>query len=834
MLALLSAVVLYAQVQARPDSVRPDSARRDSIQADSSKGKGKARKKIPLTPALLRSAFTDEQARQLVATARAARLRQDSALISYDATTYTRISAGLRIAAIGRDRLAFRMENASRVRWHRDAGLWVDVKGQRMVIPIVKLDPSDIDDDDISDMAESAAIPYFPGREPLFFMGNAMAKAEINENEFIHPLADGAEAYYRYSSGDSIAIKLGGGRTIRVQEIKVRARTPTWNLSVGSIWVDRETGQFVRCVFRLSEKMDIWAVAQAEDSTAQDDIPMLVKPMISPMRADITSVTIEYGLYEGRFWLPRVQTAEGDVQVSFMRVPTSFVNTFTYASVNGLDSLPKIVAQKRTVAGQVDATDSARRANDPYYRMEDSVFRVMRDSMLQVPQDSAKIVSISIGMGARVSKTTDTTAVNVRARQEARDRLRSVRRKRVRQCDTSTVEVITTWRYDNTVPVAMKLPCDRKSLETSADLPASIYDPGEEVYDADSRKVLLDAIGLGTQSSFAPQRPIVKWGLGEGLLRYNRVEGLAPAVMIEERLGAGYTATALARFGLADRQLTGEIGAMRSNGRKDIGVAAYRRLAYSNLFGDPHTFGASMAGLFFGRDEGLYYRTLGAEMRGLGHESGMFTWRVFVQQERNASVHTQASLPNLLGAYRFIDNIRATDGTFGGFESRFHISHGEDPRALRLLTDARFDVVGGTSTFIKTSADMTVSRAVSERIDAGLTASGGIALGEPPVQRLYFLGGSQTVRGQAPAAAAGTLYWLGRAEVGRAYEWYRPTLFADVGWAGDRLAWKNPGRPLSGAGVGVSILDGMFRADLARGFYPQKQWRLELYLEARF
>ena len=41
-------------------------------------------------------------------------------------------------------------------------------------------------------------------------------------------------------------------------------------------------------------------------------------------------------------------------------------------------------------------------------------------------------------------------------------------------------------------------------------------------------------------------------------------------------------------------------------------------------------------------------------------------------------------------------------------------------------------------------------------------------------------------------------------------------------------------RPMSGAGVGVSFLDGLFRFDVARGIYPLKQFRADLYLEAKF
>jgi hypothetical protein len=62
----------------------------------------------------------------------------------------------------------------------------------------------------------------------------------------------------------------------------------------------------------------------------------------------------------------------------------------------------------------------------------------------------------------------------------------------------------------------------------------------------------------------------------------------------------------------------------------------------------------------------------------------------------------------------------------------------------------------------------------------------------------------------------------------------RPAVFYDLGWAGPRADFAHRGRPLSGAGVGVSLLDGLVRIDVARGIWPEKRWRADLYLEARF
>src|SRR4029078_10320912 len=144
---------------------KPDSAQAKRVPADTvgeGKDKRRERKRIPVTPELQASAFKDPAPRALLKQAREARMRQDSALLAYDATAYQRISAGLGFRAFGRDRLLFRTENAARVRWSRDGGTWVDLKGARTVLPMVKGADADVDYHQVT------PIPYYPGRDALW------------------------------------------------------------------------------------------------------------------------------------------------------------------------------------------------------------------------------------------------------------------------------------------------------------------------------------------------------------------------------------------------------------------------------------------------------------------------------------------------------------------------------------------------------------------------------------------------------------------------------------------------------------------------------------------
>jgi hypothetical protein len=75
-----------------------------------------------------------------------------------------------------------------------------------------------------------------------------------------------------------------------------------------------------------------------------------------------------------------------------------------------------------------------------------------------------------------------------------------------------------------------------------------------------------------------------------------------------------------------------------------------------------------------------------------------------------------------------------------------------------------------------------------------------------------------------------------RAELGRDMGGWRPVVFGDLGWVGDRrdLFENRIGRPMSGVGAGASVMDGLIRFDVSRGLYPRKQWRVDMYVEARF
>ncbi|HEX6626644.1 MAG TPA: hypothetical protein VF105_01700 [Gemmatimonadaceae bacterium] len=782
MLALLAAVV-FAQSSAtiqigndKKDSV--DRARRDSIayrrdirrdslraharQRDSIQRLARQARELPVTPAVLASAFKDPSAKALFLRAQVARLVQDSALTGYDATGYERISVGMGFKKIGRDRLLMRAERASHVVWQRGKGAIVDVTGQRSVFPML----DGIGKADMDIQGELGDIPYTPGRETLW-IGSGLAKRRVSDDEMIHPLAEGAEAYYTYESGDSVSFQLPGGQRIELRELRLRPRQPKWNVTVGSLWFDASNARLVRAVYRMAQEMDIMAVAKQESQDEQDpedDIPTWVKPMITPMKANVSAVTVEYGLHEGRFWLPRAQTLEGEAQVSFMRIPFKLEQRYTYSSVNGSEPMPDVV---------VSALDTA----------SDSVSRATRRE---------------------------------RRRTECQDGSQRLRRQHREQED---------------LMILVRVPCDTVALARSPDLPKSIYDDGEQGFGSAERDALIaEALTLGAQSGLAPQRATITYGLP--YTRFNRVEGFSTGFAVDKVFGEGYAAHSTFRMGVADLSPNAELSIDRTDLRRKIGVGVYRRLVAANDWGDPLGFSSSVSALFFGRDEGFYYRTWGAELTGEG--GPVFTnWRLFAEQHFDATVHTEFAIAHPKGVKGELTNIDAVNGNVVGLAAMHHSSFGLDPHGFRALTDIKLEGATGTFDYSRGLLQTTLSRGFGG-LDAALTLGGGTSGGHLPIQKNFFIGGVGTVRGQRAGAGVGDSFWTTSMEIGTRNTGFRKIVFGDLGWAGSRDDFSHPGRPLSGAGIGASFMDGLIRVDLAKGIYPEKSVRANLYVEARF
>ncbi len=809
-MALLPALALLVQVSVQADV----SAGGGSIQASVRVPRAEQR---PVTDEDRRTAFASPGARQLLTAARAARAAQDSALRAYDVTSYQRTSVGFNLRETARQRLLYRSEGAARVQWKRGVGAKLEVLGARAAVPAAGgVDEAQREMDESMDLVDLMAIPYYPGRDELWIFDAIGGPPDEDEEGaiLVHPITEGSEAFYTYALGDSMTFDLPRGRRLVLRELRATPRAPAWNLVSGSFWFESEGSQLVRAALRFSQEMRMWEIIKAQDPKDYAEVPLAVRGLLNPLEANLEGMMIEYGLYEERYWLPRDQRAEFSAQASFMRIPVQIEQRFRYASVNGEVDVPPIEV--------------------PVSRR----WRTMRDSLRAAGVDEAQRREL---LGEMVARN-DSLA----------------KRERERQCALGDRHVERRSRYQGVeLPMLVELPCDRSTLASSPELSGSLLAADEALFDgADAQlleRLLRDALPPGTIAG----PPTFSYGLP--LTRYNRIEGLGTGVEAEMMLGHGFQGGALGRVSLADRQLNGELTLRRLGARGPSTLTLYRRLAVSSDFGSPLSFGASLASALYGRDEGFYHRSWGVELTGRESKGRGLDWRLFVEQQSDAALTTRWTLFGGANDPRMVGNVLAEQGTFAGAAVRWRGSRGVDPMGWRALWDLRVEGASGRldelppmmrpalwcpecppepapvrdRSYGRFLAEGTLSRGLGP-LAASVTGVAGTTAGRVPAQRAFFVGGLQSIRGLSADAATGTALWMTRAELGLNEAAVRPVVFYDLGWAGDRARWRERTTALRGAGIGVSILDGAFRADLSRGIAPVRQTRFDLSVEARF
>lgn len=102
-----------------------------------------------------------------------------------------------------------------------------------------------------------------------------------------HPIASDGESIYDYRLVDSLTLEFGGGREpVRVYEMEVRPKNPDQPGFVGAVYLDRATAAIVRMTFTFTPAS-------------------YVDPYLDYIR-----ISLDNGLWMGRFWLPYRQEVE--------------------------------------------------------------------------------------------------------------------------------------------------------------------------------------------------------------------------------------------------------------------------------------------------------------------------------------------------------------------------------------------------------------------------------------------------------------------------------------------------------------------------------------------
>jgi hypothetical protein len=591
----------------------------------------------------------------------------------------------------------------------------------------------------------------------------------LDSTDLHHPLADSSEVDYRFEAGDTTVIQLPDGRSVRLLELRFIPRRRHAELINGSFWLDADTHAVVRANFKL---------ARAVEPDEDDDTPAFLQPV----RADLDFVAIEYGLWELRWWLPRLVAARGYFQVNRIRVPLSYERTYEGYTVRG------------DTSGAVLANDSTPRPCRPDFGMAIHV------QYGEPPTDSLR----------------QAWADSTRTRRERR------RAERVAAGDTTVAE-----------------PCDRAFNVTTApdsvllnspELPPSIYaDDLELMTEAELEEI------VGRVRDIAPPPwqlgvPTLDWGLA-GPARYNRVEGLSVGARLNFDLNVANLETE-ARIGVADWEPRGEVALDRVGDMVHSRLAAYRRLQSTGPSTGVSGAFASLGALLFGRDDADYFDALGAELtfQPPDFQPQWYDLRLYAERQRTVERNTDFSLPHLIDSdHVFRENFAADRADQIGARLRLRTSFGQNPASPRVAGELSLGGEVGAFDFVRPEAIVRASTGLPFGLALGVEGAAGTVEGDVvPSQALWRLGGAPTLRGYAGSALVGERFWRARAELGLGVEAARVTAFSDAGWAGPRNRFDTRDALIS-AGVGVSLMDGIVRFDLARGLRAPRDWRLHFY-----
>lgn len=378
------------------------------------------------------------------------------------------------------------------------------------------------------------------------------------------------------------------------------------------------------------------------------------------------------------------------------------------------------------------------------------------------------------------------------------------------------------------------------SLHLAPDLPEPLFSGSVDAFQEAELDQLRDRLGSIAVPAAAVPGPRLDLGIWPGRVRYNRVEGVAPSARFTWPTGVTSAVSVTPRIATSDWEPGLEVEWRDETPRGSFGVGVYRRLIDLEDWGRPLGFGNSLNGLLTGYDDGLYFRETGLEI--VGSRSGArarWEGRLFAERHQNAPKQTDASVPNWLGDRLFPSNVTADRGEIVGVSGRVRLFTGVDPAAPVVSTTIWGEAAAGDFDYGR----LALSGALQVPFgpwSAAVEAGTGAVFGNPPAQRLYYLGGPYTLRAFEPGAAGGEAFWLGRVELGRAVRFgprygvggaaFRVAAFGDAAWAGPRDAFGTEGWQAS-VGAGLSFMEGFFRIDLAKAVRGASGWRLHIYTD---
>ncbi len=588
-------------------------------------------------------------------------------------------------------------------------------------------------------------------RDSLRVFGN-----EIPPRAAIHPLSAGGPEWYRYRLTDSVQVRSPEGRPIKLLAVEVLPRRQGLSLVAGRLWLEAEQGDLVRLSFRFVGT-ELWLDPDDADDADDRWASKLVSRVLT-LDADL-----EYALQDERHWLPYRQVVAGRVELPWfgeLVVPFEARTTFLDYEVN----------TGRAV-----------------------VFRLPppEDSL---PPDSARM-----------------------ARQARRDSLRAEGKRRRGSGGELPEDQLARddrGRWEDGRYELHRAPGD--SLAAYGAWGDTLVVSDDRVDDREVRAIQSDlerlAVDLPPELTGRPRAGFT-WLRAAELLRYNRVQGLAPGVGYQVQLPGDRFTTLRAegRFGLGDQRVTGGLTLVREAPGARWTLAGWRDLRSNDPFARAHALGNSLNAMFAAHDDADYHLGHGVRLTregslGTGVE---LTTTLLLEHERSARRDAGSPVNDVLGGSGdFPVNPPVREGTFGGAALRL------DGGMYRTRWHLGGDVLGNDARTTGRVYGMLSRQLLAWRASPVLQLRAGVATAAPLPQQAFRLGGSGTVRGFDYGTRRGQAFWAAQLDVPLKRGVVRPVLFLDAGQAGQARGLFET-RVLTGGGLGLALLGDLFRVDLS-------------------
>ncbi|MBI4521221.1 MAG: hypothetical protein HY701_10315 [Gemmatimonadetes bacterium] len=178
-----------------------------------------------------------------------------------------------------------------------------------------------------------------------------------------HPTAPGSEQIYNFRLGDSITVTLPGALDpVRVYEVQVRPQDDRMPAFVGSVFLDRETAAIVRMDFTFTPSAYV------------------------DRQLDYIQISLENGLWEGKYWLPHEQRAELRRQFPQLDFPVGGVIRGRYSVRNY--RFNEDIPSGTPIGSGVTALPQEVRERFPF---EQELYAQLEEEGLRPPADLAEI-----------------------------------------------------------------------------------------------------------------------------------------------------------------------------------------------------------------------------------------------------------------------------------------------------------------------------------------------------------------------------------------------------------------------------------------------------------